>query len=404
MRRTTLNVILVGLIVLSIMLLSACDSSFTVGVSSGGMNELDEGAQVEQIVIPSDTSTVTPSPTLPSRSSGHTPTPTSTPTPTAEPEVLNPFTGLPVQDPNALCNRPLLVSVSNFPITARPQSGLSLASQVWETFIGEGMTRFLVLFYGDYITHLQEILGNRLAEGYFEIFVIGPIRSARVVFEDIKTLFPRSRLVTAGASSEIADQLSNQSSIFGSDPDDINSAGIGVEDLEPESGCPIDPEIYYTLAFDHIPPPGGSPADFLRIIYNYYNQVGWTYDALRGAYLRSQDKADGTGELYPVTDKLTDEQLAFENVVVMWAQHRYAAETIIEMELVYVWDRKGLLLRDGNLYEVKWSTRSGKFTIHDAEGNPISLKPGSTFFEVVSWQSSWDPETMEVRYHNPPKP
>jgi hypothetical protein len=404
MKKANLNAKLVVFIVLSIMLLSACDSSLLGMVFSGEMNEPDEEVQAEGNVIPSDTPTVTPRPIQPSHSSDHTPTPTSTPTPTAEPEVLNPFTGLPVQDPNTLCNRPLLVSVSNFPITARPQSGLSLASQVWETFIGEGMTRFLVLFYGDYIAHLQEILSNRLAEGYFDIFVIGPIRSARVVFEDIKTLFPRSRLVTAGASSEIADQLSNQSSIFGSDPDDINSAGIGVEDLEEEPGCLIDPEIYYTLAFDNMPPPGGVPADSLRILYNYYNRVGWTYDPASGAYLRSQDKADGTGELYPATDKLTGEQLAFENVVVMWAQHRYAAETIIEMELVYVWDRKGLLLRDGKLYEIKWTTRSGKFTIHDAEGNPIPLKPGATFFEVVSWQSSWDPEAMEVRYHNPPRP
>ncbi len=74
------------------------------------------------------------------------------------------------------------------------------------------------------------------------------------------------------------------------------------------------------------------------------------------------------------------------------------------MELLYVRDQKGLLLRDGMLYEIKWSSRSGKFTIHDKEGNAVPLKPGATFFEVVSWQATWKPEERVVRFHNPPMP
>ncbi len=55
------------------------------------------------------------------------------------------------------------------------------------------------------------------------------------------------------------------------------------------------------------------------------NQVEWTYDPSSGMYLRAQDKADGSGKFYPATDKLTGKQLAFSNVVVLFANHNFIA-------------------------------------------------------------------------------
>jgi hypothetical protein len=387
--------------------LSACEFSLPSEESSKQPNQTLDDVPPQPANLPSTTPTAPSSPvpndTQPkSSTSASGPTPTTTPTP--EPGLVNPLTGQAVQNPDTLCQRPLLVSVSNFPPSSRPQAGLSAAAQVWETYIGEGMTRFLAVFYGDYAEYLQDILANRLVEGSPEGYVIGPVRSGRVVFEDIKSLFAGGRLITAGASREVAEILTNQTTVYGSDPDDINSAGLEIDDLESEPGCSIDPGMYATLVFDPVPPSGGEEAELVRIIYNYFNQVGWEYDPEQVAYQRLQDRADGTGELFPIVDRLTGVQLSFANVVVMWAQHRYVSPTIIEMELVYVQDRKGLLLRDGKVFEIKWSTRSGELTIHDAEGNPIPLQPGATFFEVVSWETTWNPEKLIVRYHNPPMP
>ena len=120
------------------------------------------------------------------------------------PEGINPLTGLLVSDPSVLQDCPLLVAVSNFPPSSRRSlSGLSVAAQVWETFIGEGMTRYLAVFYGDYAEQLNGILANPLVDG--SSFAIGPVRSGRVAFEDIKMLFPGATLVTAGASPEVAE-------------------------------------------------------------------------------------------------------------------------------------------------------------------------------------------------------
>jgi len=322
----------------------------------------------------------------------------------SEPEQpMNPMTGLPVDDPGVLQRRPLLVSISNFPPTARPQAGLSFASHVYSTFIGFGMNRYVAVFYGDYAEHLQEILANRLAEGNDDDFAIGPVRSGRVAFEDIKNQYPHALLITAGASPEVLSQLSNQVSVFGSSGESVNSTGVGAGALgQLASGNPVDPLKYESLVFDLAPPEGGEPAEFVRIIYNYLNQNGWEYDLGSQTYLRSQDQADGSGELYPLTDKLTGEQLGFENVLVLWAKHSYLSPTVVQINLSYVWDQFGLLYRDGRVYEIKWSTRNGKLMIYDGEGAPVPLKPGKTWFEVVSFQTTWDRDKSIVRFHEPP--
>ena len=328
------------------------------------------------------------------------------PTQTVEPEPeqsINPMTGLPVDDPGVLQRRPLLVSISNFPPTARPQAGLSFASHVYSTFIGFGMNRYVAVFYGDYAEHLQEIFANRLAEGNNDDFAIGPVRSGRVAFEDIKNQYPHALLITAGASPEVLSQLSNQVSVFGSDDESVNSTGVGANALgQLASGYPVDPLKYESLEFETAPPEGGESAEFVRIIYNYLNQNGWEYDPGSRTYLRSQDQADGSGELTPTIDKLTGEQLGFENVVVLWAKHSYLSPTVVQINLSYVWDQFGLLYRDGQVYEIKWSTRNGKLMIYDGEGAPVPLKPGKTWFEVVSFQTTWDRDKSIVRFHEPP--
>ncbi|MEE8121313.1 MAG: DUF3048 C-terminal domain-containing protein [Anaerolineales bacterium] len=397
-------------LMLLIFLLPAC--SIPLSNSSNTESHQPDGL-TEEVVVEEPTA-ISQLPTTVPKVSGEEmqePPPEATeveiqPTQTIEPEPeqpINPMTGLPVDDPGVLQRRPLLVSISNFPPTARPQAGLSFASHVYSTFIGFGMNRYVAVFYGDYAEHLQEILANRLAEGNDDNFAIGPVRSGRIAFEDIKNQYPHALLITAGASPEVLSQLSNQVSVFGSSDESVNNTGVGADALgQLASDYPVDPLKYESLVFNATPPEGGESAEFVRIIYNYLNQNGWEYDQGSRTYLRSQDQADGSGELFPMIDRLTGEQLGFENVVVLWAKHSYLSPTVLEINLSYVWDHFGLLYRDGRVYEIKWSTRNGKLMIYDGEGTPVPLMPGKTWFEVVSFQSTWDRAKSIVRFHEPP--
>ena len=85
----------------------------------------------------------------------------ATPTPTPRPlGPLSPLSGLPVADPSLLDVPVVLVSISHFPATGRPQSGLSFAPFVYEFYITEGATRFLAAFYGEWPAAEIPVIGG----------------------------------------------------------------------------------------------------------------------------------------------------------------------------------------------------------------------------------------------------
>jgi hypothetical protein len=65
-----------------------------------------------------------------------------------------------VADPSLLQVPAVLLSVSHFPVDARPQAGLSFAPYVFEIYITEGATRFLTTFYGEFPAPEVPIVGN----------------------------------------------------------------------------------------------------------------------------------------------------------------------------------------------------------------------------------------------------
>lgn len=93
---------------------------------------------------PTSRATDTPTPTL-----SVLPADTATSTPRPSPPI-NPLTGLEVEKASLLKIPAVLISISHFPATARPQAGLSFSPFVYEFYITEGATRFLAVFYGEW--------------------------------------------------------------------------------------------------------------------------------------------------------------------------------------------------------------------------------------------------------------
>jgi murein DD-endopeptidase MepM/ murein hydrolase activator NlpD len=328
------------------------------------------------------------------------------------PADTNALTGEPCKQPETISFAPAGVSVTNFPASARPQAGLSFAPWVHELFIGEGMTRFLALFYCDFPSTSDNIPADNA--------VIGPIRSGRLPYESIRKLFS-GFLVMASADPSVGANLGESVRVYGTDDSDINSALIKVDNLKAiaAQGSQGKPAPNLTgNRFDPTPPTGGMDGKNLWIFWSYLNQVLWNYDPAQGVYLRSQDNADGSGVFTPSTDRLNGQRLGFDNVIVLYADHTVLNRqgTLIDINLLFT-RNTAYLFRDGNVYPIYWNTTSGDyekttgrmrpFRFTDKNGNPFPLKPGNTWVEIVDLATTTEeiqPGDWKVRFYAPETP
>jgi hypothetical protein len=317
--------------------------------------------------------------------------PTSIPSPTALPRVgpyvypegVNPLTGLTVADPALLERRPLMIKVSNFPVSGRPHAGLSYADMVFEYYIGTGSTRFIALYYGEDSPRVGPIRSGRIADAQLVRLyggVLGMMRASGEVWDYlIDTLGDRVLSASPRYCPALCVENSTVTGVY------ADSAALS-ELVESKGVDNARPQLDGML-FDVALPPDGERGDRLWMYYASLNQAAWEYDPDRGVYLRLQDNADSV--LRPMPDRITGEQLAFENVVVMFVVTDVERKTLITLNFWGVEDGNALIFRDGQAY---WTTFSAPSTdqplrFYDAAHTPFAFKAGQTWFEIVSVES-----------------
>jgi len=335
--------------------------------------------------LPEATPTPTASPTA-------TSTPAPTPTPTVSPYV-NPLTGEQVDDLAVLDRVPVAIKVSNWPPQyVRPQAGINSADLIFEHY-NEGWfsTRWTAIYLG------------RDPER------VGPVRSGRLIDLEIPAIY-RAVLACWGFSDGVL-AIFRDSDLY---PDRVVSYSLP-ETLEPDPfyrdfsrDVPLEHTGYTDPArvrawaeahgvsgrqdlegmlFSEEPPPGGEPAARIYIPWRELD-VEWRYDEASGRYLRWSDGV-------PHTDALTGEQLSAANVVVLYVaqwdtdivEEPHSGALSIQWAL---WNqdnpyRRALLFRDGVRFVGIWhrQERWEMLTITDEAGEPLPLKVGNTFFEVI---------------------
>ena len=442
--------------------------------------------------------------------------------------------GLAVHDPSLLDLPTMLVSISTFPVTARPQAGLSFAPYVFEIYITEGTTRYLTTFYGEFpapespitgecnirsepFEQTDIVIGNRIwldknqndqqdewergvggacvnlydenqnllqqtstdsngyygfnvsAGRYFVAFAkpdgtefsqnnigdeekdsdvdpasgwsdaldvtssllhldvgliqtnqssptselppaqVGPVRSGRLVYADIADFFLDSCLIFAYASSEVLVELPKCHFV------DHNIQGGGymldIEELKRLAEDRRDEglaNIYGSNIYSDEPPEGGKPASRLDVYIAWLNQTGWEYDALSQSYWRYVDdgSAQTAGILHPEVDRLTGRQLQFENVIILFAKHDVISPTNLDIHLERGLSGEALLFRDGQVYDIRWSTKNdGPIQFQYNDGSLSPLKPGHTWVSVVTPQTAvteQKPGQWLLRFSQPP--
>lgn len=448
--------------------------------------------------------------------------------------AINPLTGLPVLDPSLLDLPTMLVSISTFPVTARPQAGLSFAPYVFEVYITEGTTRYLTTFYGEFpapespitggcnvrsepFTQTDLIIGNRVwldvnqnnmqdpwergvggvcvnlynenldllqqtstdSNGYYgfnvragKYFVavakpdgtefnqknvgdedkdsdvdpasgwsdaldvtasllpldvgltlsdqyipssdlpparVGPVRSGRLVYADIADFFLDSCLIFAYASPEVLVELPTCAFV------DHNIQGGGymldIDELKKLAEERRDEglaNVYVSNIYSDEPPAGGLPASKLHVFTAWLNQTGWEYDALSQSYWRYVDNGvpETAGILHPEVDRLTGRQLQFENVIVLFTKHDVISPTNLDIHLEQGLSGEALLFRDGQVYDIRWSTESnGPIQFQKNDGSLSPLKPGKTWVSIVTPNTTVTEQRSDewlLRFSQPP--
>jgi len=339
--------------------------------------------------------TVTPAPAV-------TELPPATPSPAPSPTaaVLNPLTGLALADAALLQRRPLAIKVAHFPRSVREhQVGLSGADNVWEHYAEGGVTRFTAIFFGQGPEKVGNVRSARLIDA-----ILGDAYQAVLVASGSSTgtmnrlrenddLYPR---IVAEATGYAECPLLCREESAALTTNKLFTAPTELWRLAEAKG--FGPATGLTgYAFGAAVPPAGTPLTTVHLDFQLNNTVAeWRYDAASGLYARWIDTAQ-LPTLAAHVDTLNGQALTAANVVVLYVTH--VSSNIRETEggtRYFSYDvqmtGEGLayVFRDGQYWEVRWQRADAPHTLPrlvDAAGAPLPLKPGVTWFEVLSTTS-----------------
>jgi hypothetical protein len=327
------------------------------------------------------------------------------------PTSLNPLTGLPPSDPALMERRPLAIKVANYPRYVRPQSGLTLADNVYEYYIEAGLTRFIAVFYGNNSEW------------------VGPVRSGRYFDEHIQRMY-HAYLVFKFADPRVEAHLESTSDVspflvvptIGSCPPfrlrperDIevyNNSYFNTtlwEDCVIQDGLENERQAIRTGFFSEM-----LPASELRgtRMYTYYSADSyhyWLYDRQTKQYIRYQELDDNRNdkpETYDVlTDTVTGEAVHASNIVFLLVHYSFS-NTFDQEDEVYHIDLidsgEAYVFRDGVGIPARWyrTNTDQPLLLTTLSGAPIYLRPGITFYEVLGNASYVDQDAGEWHFHH----
>jgi len=342
--------------------------------------------------------------------------------PTNFPANIDPLTGLPVADPSILDRRPVLIKVANFPSSGRPHAGLSFADIVFDYGIDGGTNRFLALYYG------QD--SNK----------VGPIRSGRYVDAD---LVPMYQGILGYASAwepelkKILSVLGNHAIMEGTGtcpaicrdttisktPIVINLFADTAELTKYAAAHGVTQQRYNLdgMAFNPVPPANGKPGTYLTVNFGPNNLADWRYDTSTGKYLRWIEErgadgfvvldASGNIPMIPLVDRDTNQQLAFSNVILLYANYIKDFNAVYEIPVSTSYSyQRAVIFRDGQEYEALWKSVGSDKPIQffTPDKQPFQLQPGNSWIVIGGLYSQFsqpEPQNDPGRwlfYFNPP--
>jgi hypothetical protein len=327
------------------------------------------------------------------------------------PTSLNPLTGQPPSDPALMERRPIAIKIANYPRYIRPQSGLTLADNVYEYYIEAGLTRFIAVFYGNNSEW------------------VGPVRSGRYFDENIQRMY-HAYLVFKFADPRVETHLETTSDVapflvvpsLGSCPPFqlMTSRHIEVynnsyfrmplwEDCVMKNGLENQRQAIRNGLFSESVPSSDLLGTQMFTYYSADSYNYWQYDPETKQYIRYQEIDDTRNDKPEKYDRLIDQMTGnavhASNVVFMMAYHTFS-NTFDEEDEVYQIDLTGsgeaYVFRDGFGILARWirTNKDQPLLLTTLNGTPIYFRPGIIFYEVLGTASYVDQDAGEWHFHH----
>ena len=301
---------------------------------------------------------------------------------------LNPLTGETCSE--ELANRrPVGIMINNIH-QSLPQQNIAAADIVYECQVEGGLTRLLAIY-----------------NDYADLVAIGSVRSSREYFIDFAANHDAIYVHAGGSDTAYwnlkARGINNLDAVNGGyaslyfyrDPYRRETLGMSLEHTLVIDGSALNEAIAYkqyrnTLSESFVNPfrfagsgqtlvlKDGDPVSSFRVVFGSV-WASFSYDPASLKYLRFQN-----GE--PHVDGVTEEQLSFSNVLVLFCTYTY---TYDDKNHIYVTDTgegDGWYMTGGKAVPIKWRKESPDepFALTLENGRPLYLNRGKTFVEVVS--------------------
>ena len=363
-QRTPLAVALAAIVIVA----AACSSTTSPVPSPSGTADAALPSDAPASPAGTPAATVTPAP------AGTTPSPTPSPTPAL---AVAPLTGRLVA-PDLASRHPIAVMVDDH-WNARPQSGFTEASVVWQAPAEGGIPRYMLVF-GE---------GNPSS--------VGPVRSARLYFVQWAAEW-NAVYVHVGGSPQAMALLRTKGRgevVFDADefrwggtylwrttdraaPHNVYTDGRSLRNLASRVGAAkVDESPAWRFAADA--PLETRPAG-ARIDLAYpYNQIGYRYDRATNTWRRLVG-----GKVQ--RDRANDRVVAPKNVVVMEvAFGLLGPHQKGRLEAANIGSGRAWIATNGVIVKGTWrkASATAPTRFYDAKGRPATLTVGQTFVQVI---------------------
>jgi len=283
--------------------------------------------------------------------------------------------------PAAAVLHPIAVMIDDLS-PARPQSGLSSASIVFQAPAEGGIPRYMAIFADSVPTD------------------VGPVRSARYYFIAWASEY-KAMYVHAGGSPQALSTLKSQGSgqlVYNADefrygptfrritsraaPHNLYTTGTQLRHLAGILRATAAPKPIWTFnppSTLSVRPVGGT------ITFAYpHNTIKYNYDRTTNSYLRT---VSVEGAQHDAANKV---RIAPTNVIVMWMKFGPLNDGEAykhRLEATVVGSGPAWIATNGHTIKGTWRKKStsGPTLFYDAKGHLVSLTVGQTFVNVVTW-------------------